>query len=139
MTLIKEAERAEDIADALTKFRASLTDKRAELASVITELNGLSRALRGIDDLSSSKYARNQVFIQEDLDNVLEAVDATLEDVWAQIGTIGHGSRSLKAFDYRATWKDIHRSIAQSGKRSLTERLELYKLFLDELGKIMRR
>jgi hypothetical protein len=139
MTLIKEAERAEDIADALSKFRASLTDKRAELASVIIELNGLNRALRGIDDLSGSKYATNQILIQEDLDNVLEAVHFTLEDVWTQIGEIGRGSRSLKAFDYRTTWKDIHRSVAQSGNRSLTERLELYRRLLDEMGKIMRR
>lgn len=139
MTLIKEAERAEDIADALSKFRAPLSDQRAELVSVITELNGLSGAIRGINDLSHSKHSRSQILIQEDLDIVLESIDFTLEDVWARIGTIGNGARSLKDTDYRTTWKDIHRSVAESGRRSLTARLELYRLFLEELSKIMRR
>lgn len=139
MTLIKEAERAEDIADALSKFKAPLADQRAELVSVIAELNGLSGAIRGIDDLANSKHARNQPLIQEDLDIVLESIDFTLEDLWTRIGTIGNGARTLTASDYRTTWKDIHRSVAQSGKRSLTARLELYKLFLEELSKIMRR
>lgn len=139
MTLIKEAERAEDIADALSKFRSFLVDQRAEITEAITEFNGLGGALRTINELSASKYAKNRILIQEDLDNVLEAIDFTLEDVWAQIGQIGHGARSLTPFDYRTTWKDIHRSVAQSGKRSLTARLELYRLFLNELGKIMRK
>ena len=139
MTFLSEAERAEDIADALSKFRGSLTDQREDLLSVIAELNNLSAAIRRIDELTKSKYSPNQLFIREDLDLVSESVEFTLEDIWAQIGTIGNGAQRLTVHDYRSTWKDIQRTVAQSGKRPLTARLQLYRLFLDELSKIMRR
>jgi hypothetical protein len=140
MTFLKEAERAEDIADALSKFRASLsTDQREQLASVIAELNGLSASIRRIDDLTKSKYSPNQLLVQEDLNLVLESIEFTLEDIWAQIGTIGNGAQRLNVHDYRTTWKEIQRSVAQSGTRSLTARLLLYRRFLDELSRIMQR
>ena len=140
MTFLKEAERAEDIADALSRFRASLsTDQREELASVIAELNGLSASIRRIDDLTKSKYSPNQLLVQEDLNLVLESIEFTLEDIWAQIGTIGNGAQRLNVHDYRTTWKEIQRSVAQSGRRSLTARLLLYRRFLDELSRIMQR
>lgn len=139
MTFLTEAERAEDIADALSKFRASVAEEREELVSVIAELNGLSGAIRRIDELTKSKYSPNQLIVQQDLDIVLESIEFTLEDIWAQIGTIGNGAQRLTVRDYRTTWKDIQRAVAQSGKRSLTARLQLYSLFLDELGRIMRR
>lgn len=140
MTFLKEAERAEDIADALSRFRASLsTDQREELASVIAELNGLSASIRRIDDLTKSKYSPNQLLVQEDLNLVLESIEFTLEDIWAQIGTIGNGAQRLNVHDYRTTWKEIQRSVAQSGTRSLTARLLLYRRFLDELSRIMQR
>lgn len=139
MTFLSEAERAEDIADALSKFRAPLIDQKEDLLSVIAELNHLSAAIRRIDELTKSKYSPNQLFIREDLDLVSESVEFTLEDIWAQIGTIGNGAQRLTVYDYRSTWKDIQRTVAQSGKRPLTARLQLYRLFLDELSKIMRR
>lgn len=140
MTFLKEAERAEDIADALSRFRASLsTDQREELASVIAELNGLSASIRRIDDLTKSKYSPNQLLVQEDLNLVLESIEFTLEDIWAQIGTIGNGAQRLNVHDYRTTWKEIQRSVAQSGTRSLTARLLLYRRFLDELSRVMQR
>lgn len=139
MTFLSEAERAEDIADALSKFRGSLTDQREELISVIAELNKLSAAIRHIDGLTKSKYSPNRLLVQDDLDLLSESVEFTLEDIWAQIGIIGNGARSLTVHDYRQTWKDIQRSVAQSGRRSLTARLQLYRIFLDELSKIMRR
>jgi len=139
MTFLKEAERAEDIADALSKFRTSLADQREDLVTVIAELNGLSASIRRIDELTKSKYSPNQLLVQEDLNLVLESIEFTLDDIWAQIGTIGNGAQRLNVHDYRTTWKEIQRSVAQSGRRSLTARLLLYRRFLDELSRIMQR
>ena len=139
MTFLKEAERAEDIADALSKFRTSLADQREDLVTVIAELNGLSASIRRIDELTKSKYSPNQLLVQEDLNLVLESIEFTLDDIWAQIGTIGNGAQRLNVHDYRTTWKEIQRSVAQSGRRSLTARLLLYRRFLDGLSRIMQR
>ena len=140
MTLIPEAEAAEDIGDAFGKFKVAVDDQAAEVTALVSELYAVGSALREIDAaLLSPDYGHNLRNIQDDLDLVRASLTHTLDDVFGLLGKIGNGDRLLTAAAYRQTWKDITYHFQREGEGRLLPRLETYRLFLLALFNKLRR
>lgn len=140
MTLIAEAELAEDIGDALGKFKIPVEDQAAEVTALVSKLYAVGSALREIDTASNSlDYGRNLRYIQDDLDLVRASLKYTLEDVFRILGKIGNGDRILTESAYRQTWRDITNHFQRVGGGRLSSRLETYRLFLLALYSRLRR
>ena len=140
MTLIAEAERAEDIGDALSKFKIPVDDQAAEVTALVSELYAIGSCLRDINTSSQSlDYGHNLRNIQDDLDLVRESLKHTLNDVFRILGKIGNGDRLLNPSAYRQTWRDITYHFQREGGERLSHRLETYRLFLLALCKKLRR
>lgn len=140
MTLITEAETAEDIADAFSKFKVAIPEQATDIAALISELYGIGSDLREIDAaIQSPKYGRNIGLIATDLDLVRSSLTFILGDVFKILGEIGNGSRVLIGDDYRRTWKDIYLHFRGGGRPTLLSRLESYRRFSKELSNIMQR
>jgi hypothetical protein len=140
MTLIAEAETAEDIGDAFGKFKVAVDDQAAEVTALVSELYAVGSALREIDDASHSPdYGHNLRNIQDDLDLVRASLKYTLDDVFRILGKIGNGDRLLTTAAYRQTWKDIAYHFQREGGGRLSSRLETYRLFLLALCNQLRR
>jgi hypothetical protein len=140
MTLIADAERAEDIADALSKFKVPVPDQGPEITASISELYAIGSALRDIDTaLNSDEYGRNYRLIEKDLDLACSSLNTTIEDIFRILGDIGNGAPILNDGMYRQTWKEIVLFFMQNGRISLRTRLEKYKRFIVELAGIVKR
>ncbi len=140
MTLIAEAENAEDIADAFTKFKTLVPDHAPDITASISELYAIGSALRDIDTaLNSTEHGRNFRLIQKDLALVGSSLHHTVEDIFRILGDIGNGSRFLNDGMYRQTWKDIALFFRQNGRITLRMRLEMYRRFILELASIVKR
>lgn len=140
MTLITDAEIAEDIADALSKFKAPVPDHAPDITASISELYAIGSALRDIDTaINSPDYNRNFRLIEKDLDLVCSSLHSTVEDIFRILGDIGNGSRVLSDGMYRQTWKDIALFFRQNGHITLRMRLETYRRFISELASIVKR
>jgi hypothetical protein len=124
MTLIAEAETAEDIGDAFGKFKVAVDDQAAEVTALVSELYAVGSALREIDDASHLVRA---------------SLKYTLDDVFRILGKIGNGDRLLTTAAYRQTWKDIAYHFQREGGGRLSSRLETYRLFLLALCNKLRR
>jgi hypothetical protein len=140
MTLIVEAETAEDIGDAFSKFKTAVYDQAADVTALVAELYAVGSTLREIDAASlSPEYGHGLYAIQDDLDLVRASLKDTLEDVFQILGTIANGDRLITPAAYRQTWKDIAYHFQRSGRGSLCSRLETYRLFLLALCNKLRR
>jgi hypothetical protein len=134
MTLTAEAERAEDIGDAFSKFKVAVDDQAAEVTALVSELYAVGSALREIDAPSQSPdYGLNFRIIEDDLDLVRASLTYTLDDVFRILGKIGNGDRHLTTAAYRQTWKDITYHFQRRGPGRLCSLLETYHLFLQAL------
>jgi hypothetical protein len=131
MALTAEAERAEDIGDAFSKFKVAVDDQAAEVTALVSELYAVGSALRAIDaTLQSPEYGLNFRIIEDDLDLVRASLTYTLDDVFRILGKIGNGDRILTPPAYRQTWKDITYHFQRRAGRRLCSVLETYRLFL---------
>jgi hypothetical protein len=140
MTLIAEAETAEDIGDAFGKFKVHVDDQAAEVTAIVSELYAVGSALREIDAASHSPdYGHHFRNVQDDLDLVRASLKYTLDDVFQILGKIGNGDRLLTASAYRQTWKDITYHFQREAGGRLSSRLETYHLFLLALCNKLRR
>ena len=140
MTLIADAEKAEDIAAALSKFTTHVPDQAPDITASISELYAIGSLLRDIDRaLNSAEYNRNFPLIEKDLELVRSSLDVTVEDFFDRLGYIGNGSTVLNAGMYRQSWKDITLFFIQNGRTTLRMRLEMYRRFIAELASIMKR
>ena len=140
MTLIADAETAEDIADAFSKFKASVPEHAADITASISDLFAIGSGLRHIDTaLNSAEYSRNYRLIDQDLELVCLSLRNTLEDIFGILGYIGNGSRILNDGMYRQTWKEIALFFIQNGQIPLRARLEKYRRFIWELAGIVKR
>lgn len=140
MTLIADAEHAEDIGDAFSKFKAPVPDHGPDITASIAEFYAIGSSLRDIKQaISSNEYGRNYILIEEDLDLVCSSLRDTVDDIYKIIGEIGNGAKHLSDSMYRQTWKDIVFSFAQYGRMPLRKRLEAYRKFLAELNHVIRK
>ena len=140
MTLIAEAEKAEDIADAFGKFKVAVDNQAAEVTALVSELYAVGTALRDVNTaICSSEYGRSLRLVEDDLDLVRSSLTYTLDDVFRILGEIGNGARDLKPTAYRQTWKDICFHFQLDGRPGLGSRLQTYRLFILQLINIMRR
>jgi hypothetical protein len=140
MTLIADAENAEDIADAFSKFKAAVPDHAPDITASISDLYAIGSGLRDIDSsLNSAEYNRNFRLIEKDLDLLRSSLHNTVEDIFRILGDIGNGSRVLNDGMYRQTWKDIALFFRQNGRITLRMRLEMYRRFISELANIVKR
>ncbi|KAF7509976.1 hypothetical protein GJ744_007290 [Endocarpon pusillum] len=140
MTLIADAENAEDIAEALSKFKTHVPEHAPDITASISELYAIGSHLRDIDRAhNSGEYGGNFPLIERDLRLVCSCLDNTVEDVFEILGYLGNGSPVPNAGMYRQNWKDITFFFIQNGRTTLRMRLETYRRFIAELASIMKR
>lgn len=140
MNLIVDAEDAEAIAEAFSKFKTHVPDQAPDITASISELYAIGSALRDIDKaLDSAEYSRNFPLIEKDLELVCSSLRDTLEDVFEILGRIGNGSPVLTAGMYRQNWKDITLFFIQNRRITLRTRLEIYRAFIAKLPGIIKR
>jgi hypothetical protein len=131
MALTAEAERAEDIGDAFSKFKVAVDDQAAEVTALVSELYAVGSILRDIDATSQlPDYGLNFRIIEDDLDLVRASLTYTLDDVFRILGKIGNGDRILTTAAYRQTWKDIAYHFQRRRTGRLFSLLGTYRLFL---------
>jgi hypothetical protein len=138
--LIAEAEMAEDIGDAMRKFKLAVGDQAEEVTTLVSELYTVGSALREIDAASNSPdYSHNLRDLQDDLDLVRNSLRYTLDDVFLILGKMGNGAQLLTLAAYNQTWRDIVSHFQRGGGARLSFRLETYRLFLLALCSKLRR
>lgn len=132
MTLIAEAERAEDTGDAFAKFRGAVdVDQAAEVTALVAELYAVGSVLREIDiAIHSPEHGRNVRYIEDDLELVRSSLMFTLDDVFKILGKIANGNPHSAQASYRLTWREIVYYFQRDGWGRLCPRLEKYRLFL---------
>jgi hypothetical protein len=139
MALTAEAERAEDIGDAFSKFKVAVDDQAAEVTALVSELYAVGSILREIDAASQSPdYGPNFRIIEDDLDLVRTSLTHTLDDVFRILGRIGNGDRLLNTAAYRQTWKDIAYHFQRRSTGRLFSLIKIYRLFLLALCKQLK-
>jgi hypothetical protein len=140
MNLIPEAERAEDIGLALSKFKDPVPDQASDITASIAALYGIGSALRDIDAvLNSAEHSRNIRLIDEHLKPVRLSLFYILDKVFEILGDLGNGSPFLTDGMYRQTWKDICSFFRYNGSTTLREQLEACRRTVKELALIVRR
>ena len=140
MSLVAEAEKAQDIGAGFSKFLDALPDQATEVTALISELYAISSALRDLDTtVQSREYGANVGLIKEDLELVTLSLAYTLKDVFDLFGDIDTGTDLPTIGAYRQTWKDICLHFKAERRGTLCIRLEKYRRFILELGCIMKR
>lgn len=140
MSLVAEAEKAEDIAAGFSKFLSALPDQATEVTALISELYAISSALRDLDTtVQSREYGLNVPLIEKDLELVRLSLAYTLKDVFDKFGDVDTGPNLPTIGAYRQIWKDIWIHFKTERRGTLCERLENYRRFILELGYVMKR
>ena len=140
MTLTKEAERAEDTAEAFQKFKDAVPEQASEIGFLISELHGIGALFREIDGAyHSDRYGRNFPEIVGDLGLVSRSLDHDLNHTFRILGNIGGRKLNLRNDDYRKTWKEILAFFYNNGRKSLVQRVEGYRKLCVELNHIMHK
>ena len=140
MDLIAEAERAEEHADALRKFKDRVPEAARDITALISELYAISHALRDIERIFHiPEYGRNRGRIAEDLQLIRESLTYTLDCLFRILGRLANGSSYVSDSAYAMTWKDICNYFQKESRLSLRRRLELYRIFLQELVSIVKK
>ncbi|KAH0832510.1 hypothetical protein FOPE_01105 [Fonsecaea pedrosoi] len=136
LLLREEAGRAQDIAEILSTIRSSDQDHEQDITLAITGLNGLSWALRELNNQIDAVSGKVTSTFAGDLKLLQHSVAFTLQDVWTILGKL---PRVPVAADYQDAWKEVARYCMNMGKQTLHTRLETYKLFTYSLCKVLSR
>ncbi|EXJ75475.1 uncharacterized protein A1O5_02171 [Cladophialophora psammophila CBS 110553] len=136
LLLREEAGRAQDIAEILSTIRSNDQDHEQDITLAITGLNGLSWALRELNNQIDAVNGKVTPAFAGDLKLLQHSVAFTLQDVWTILGKL---PRAPVATDYQDCWKEVARYCMNMGKQTLHTRLETYKLFTYSLCKILSR
>lgn len=140
MTLIAHAEDAEDIADALSKFKTPVPEHAPDITASISELYAIGSCLRDTDTaLGPWTFTSQSWSAQRDLDLVCSGLNATIKNIFRILGDIGNGSSFLNDRMYRETWKDITCFFNQNGQVPLKVRLGIYKDFICQVARVLKR
>ncbi|OAP63135.1 hypothetical protein AYL99_02362 [Fonsecaea erecta] len=136
LLLREEAGRAQDIAEILSTIRTSDQDHEQDITLAITGLNGLSWALRELNNQIDAANGKVTSTFAGDLKLLQHSIAFTLQDIWTILGKL---PRAPIAADYQDAWKDVARYCMNMGKQTLHTRLETYKLFTYSLCKVLSR
>src|SRR6266498_1862837 len=140
MNLLADAEDAQDIGAAFSKFLDALPDQAADVTGLIAELYAISAALRELDNtIHSRQYGHRAHLIKDDLDLVCASLSYTLKDAFDILGEIRAKGDAPTVGAYRQTWKEICYHFQRESRGSLSMRLERYKRFITELSNVMKR
>ena len=141
MSLLTEADRAEDFGSAFRKFRFALDARAtAEVDDLIAELRAVSSALHEIRaDINSTDLGSRFLEIDEDLDLARSSLKFTLDDLFRILGKLGNGSPVPTPDDYRKTWRNIIQYFQGEGHGRLSLRLRVYTDFVQLLRRKLRR
>ena len=130
-SLIAEAENAQDIAEAFTRFLDPARGWAAEITGLIAELYAISSALRDLNSTAAEpRYYRDYNLIREDVRLILYSLNYTFEDVFRLLGR-------LDRLSYGQVWLEIMEFFQLESGNTLCRRLELYKIFLQDLSRVL--
>jgi hypothetical protein len=136
LLLREEAGRAQDIAEIFSTVRSNDADHEQDITLVITGLNGLSWALRELNNQIDAVNGIISRSFASDLKLLQNSIAFTFQDVWTILGRL---PRVAIGDDYREAWKEVTRYCMSMGKQTLDMRLETYKLFTYSLCKVLQR
>jgi hypothetical protein len=140
MSLLADAEDAQDIGAAFSKFLDALPDQAVDVTSLIAELYSISAALRELDGtIHSRQYGHRSTIIKDDLELVCASLSYTLKDAFDILGEIRAIGDAPTVGAYRKTWKDLCYHFQRESRGSLRMRLERYRRFIGELNNTMKR
>src|SRR5271154_4667153 len=108
MTLLAEAEKAEDIGLAIGKFKVPLDDQAAQVTALISELYAIGTSLRNINTaIYFPDYALELAEIEEDLTLVRTSLTYTICDILRILGDLNNGEPDPVPRAYRQTWNQL--------------------------------
>lgn len=140
MELIAAAERAEEYADALKRFKDPVPNSARDITALVAELYHIGHALRDLDSsIRSPELRRNYIFIENDLALVRESLDWSLDDIFRMLGRLANGSPHVTPSEYAMLWREIDLFFTAESRLSLITRFNLYRTFLEGLGSIVKR
>jgi hypothetical protein len=140
MTLLAEAERAEDIGLAFEKFKAPVDDQAAQVTALVSEVYAIGTSLRNINTtIHSPEYAPELAEIEEDLNLVRTSLTHTVDNVLRILGDIGNGEPLPVPREYRQTWKELTFHFQHDRCGGLYARFRVYSVFLAALYHKLRR
>ncbi|KAL5339166.1 hypothetical protein BJX70DRAFT_364560 [Aspergillus crustosus] len=138
MALSVSAGIAEEVAAGFQRFREPIPEHATEITGLIADLYTISRSLKSLEDLSRHPVSGDIFRVaRHDVDLVSASLQYTLDDVVDFFGNLeGHASTNRKA--YRKTWSAMARFFVGESEETLAMRLSKYKIFLNELEKLIR-
>ena len=140
MTLVVDAGNAEDVAEALSRFRTHLPEYASDISAVVSELYALGSSLRDINAAFVPNFldAADRA-IKYDLDRVCRMLDVDLREIFYVLGDLG-GVNSVSQTDvWRGVWIEIASHFAQQGTWTLIDSLRSYKSWLVNLARVLER
>ncbi len=118
--IIAVAEKARDVAEALTKFLGPVDDQSAEIMALIGQCYSTSSALRKLDDkIGPFPYHRRYPNISHDLTIVKDSLNYSFDDVHTLFGRLG-------TLAYSDVWEDLCDHFHTESNNTLRRRLEIY-------------
>lgn len=145
------ANTAGETAHALYIFSSEIPQYRKDITDINAKINAIASALYELnDDLDLKRYGRYAGRIMRDMEIVLPSLKYTLEELkeMCEKGESGKskGKKARKgalpgAFpgtpDYMIVWEDTLADFEEEGM-ALKDRLEDYKLFLQDMHKVLK-
>ena len=140
MALLAQAETAQDIAAGLNRFLDPVPEYSTEITALISECFAISSAIRELRTaIGDSRFNRQYLEVQYDINVTLRSLDYTFEDVRRMFGGLGSAHHLSQGSAFRSVWRDITVHFQEESSNSLCRRLEYYRLFLLMLTSVVER
>ena len=140
MALLAQAETAQDIAAGLNRFLDPVPEYSTEITALISECFAISSAIRELRTaIGDSRFNRQYLEVQDDINVTLRSLDYTFEDVRRMFGGLGSAHHLSPASAYRSVWTEMTVHFQDESGNSLCRRLEYYRRFLLMLTCVVER
>jgi hypothetical protein len=139
MSFLDSARQAEDCAAGFKNFVGQVPEDAPRITSVVSELFGISAALRGLDtSYRSIDYRRNISRIIDDVELVVRpSLSHTLRDIFNNLAPLGDNVRPSQEA-YRRIWRELWSFFLQQSGQSLVSRLKMYRKMLEEMAMLVK-
>jgi hypothetical protein len=132
--LLEEADNADAVVAIFHPLRNFNGQDDFEITTVMDLLAVISDVLKDINlAMGSLRYARRVQLIDEDLELILPSIHLTLMPIRRMFNRHGLDRVGSRVSDFRHAWRDILDFFENERATSLTDRMALYKVFLQEL------
>lgn len=141
MSILDSARQAEDRAAGFNKFVDQVPEEVSRITGVVSELFGISAALRDLDGCHRSvQYRRRFGLIMEDVELVIRSsLRHTMRDIFDLFGPLGISSNLRPSQEtYRRVWRELWSFFLQQSGQSLVSLLKMYRKMLEEMVMVVK-